>query len=175
MKLNMRYLQAAVALALASFQPQPEAVERQPGFVEKVYQMGARVNQTDLLELAAAVDSLVSDARQGRMSVQNYYEQNPQIATELALSLREQATEFAGSAESLVLMLPPKEVINALDKNSAELQLIKAIKMAQIEGKKLVSLIDQLTRETEVRQTDVDRIAMAHLLASGNQAAAKWL
>ncbi len=40
-KFKIQHLQAAVALVLASFQPQPKAVACQPTIVERVYEMGS--------------------------------------------------------------------------------------------------------------------------------------
>ncbi len=61
MEFKIQHLQAAVALVLASFQPQPKAVACQPAIVERVYEMAARVNKTDIKKLTAAFNTLAGD------------------------------------------------------------------------------------------------------------------
>ncbi len=43
------------------------------------------------------------------------------------------------------------------------------------EAKNYLSLIDQLTRETDVRESGINTAAMVHLARTGEEAAAKWL
>lgn len=46
--------------------------------------------------------------------------------------------------------------------------------MVSLATKNYLSLIDQITRTTEVRDSVINLSAMNHLLDSGNRAAAKW-
>jgi hypothetical protein len=41
--------------------------------------------------------------------------------------------------------------------------------------KNYLSLIDQLTRETEVRDSGINTVAVAHLAKTGEEATRKWL
>ncbi|EPC3750179.1 hypothetical protein SOQ49_004655, partial [Escherichia coli] len=73
-----------------------------------------------------------------------------------------------------VLMLPEKNIIQSYDRNSVEFAFFKAIKMVSLATKNYLSLIDQITRTTEVRDSGINLSAMNHLLDSGDRAAAKW-
>lgn len=46
--------------------------------------------------------------------------------------------------------------------------------MVSIATKNYLSLIDQITRTSEVRDSGINLQAINHLLDSGNRAAAKW-
>ncbi|WP_416414358.1 hypothetical protein [Pantoea sp. App145] len=174
MKFKIQHLQAAVALVLASFQPQPNAATCQPTIVERVYEMGARVNKTDIKELTAALNSLAGELRGSRAELSHYADNDFEGAVRTAKEIRSQTIHVAGIAESFVLMLPEKEIIMSYDKNSVEFAFVKAIKMVSIATKSYLSLIDQLTRTTDVRDSGVNFIAMNHLLNTGNKAADTW-
>ena len=72
MEFKIQHLQAAVALVLASFQPQPKAVACQPAIVERVYEMAARVNKTDIKKLTAAFNTLAGGLRDSRAALFHY-------------------------------------------------------------------------------------------------------
>ncbi|ECT4982724.1 hypothetical protein Q1102_00020, partial [Salmonella enterica subsp. enterica serovar Senftenberg] len=67
-----------------------------------------------------------------------------------------------------------KKIVQSYDRNSVEFAFFKAIKMVSLATKNYLSLIDQITRTTEVRDSGINLSAMNHLLDSGNRAAAKW-
>nr|WP_244989273.1 hypothetical protein [Pantoea cypripedii] len=173
-KFKIQHLQAAVALVLASFQPQPNAATCQPAIVGRVYEMGARVSKTDIKELTAALSSLAGELRGSRAELSHYADNDFEGAVRTAMEIRSQIIHVAGIAESFVLMLPEKEIIMSYDKNSIELAFVKAIKVVSIATKSYLSLIDQLTRTTDVRDSGVNLIAMKHLLSTGNKAADTW-
>lgn len=173
-KFTIQQLQAAVALVLASLQPQPIAVACQPTIVERVHEMGARVNKTDISDLTAALNALAEELRSSRIKLIRYADRDFSGAIKVANDIRNQTIHVAGIAESFVLMLPEKNIVQAYDKNSVEFAFFKAIKMVSIATKNYLSLIDQLTRTTEVRDSGINLSAMNHLLESGNRAAAKW-
>lgn len=75
----------------------------------------------------------------------------------------------AGIAESFVLMLPEKNIVQSYDRNSVESAFFKAIKIVSIATKNYLSLIDQITRTTEVRDSGINLSAMNHLLDSWQQ------
>lgn len=174
MKFKIQHLQAAVALVLASFQPQPKAVACKPAIVERVYEMGARVNKTDIKDLTAALHTLAEELHDSRAELSRYADNNFEGAVITAKEIKSQTIHVAGIAESFVLMLPEKDIIMSYDKNSVEFTFFKAIKMVSIATKNYLSLIDQLTRTTDTRDSGVDLSAMNHLLGTGNLAAAKW-
>lgn len=174
-KFKIQQLQAAVALVLASIQQQPEAVACQPTIVERVYEMGTRVNKTDIKDLTAALNTLAEDLRASRTELAHYADEDFAGAVRTARDIQSQTIHVAGIAESFVLMLPEKDVITSYDKNSVEFAFVKAIKMVSIATKSYLNLIDQLTRITDARNSGVDLLAMNHLLETGNKAAAKWL
>ncbi|WP_254711468.1 hypothetical protein [Pantoea cypripedii] len=174
MKFKIQHLQAAVALVLASFQPQPKAVVCQPTIVGRVYEMGTKVNKTDIKELTAALNVLAEELRDSRTELSHYADNDFGGAVRTAEEIKSQTIHVAGIAESFVLMLPEKDVIMSYDKNSVEFAFVKAIKMVSIATKNYLSLIDQLTRTTDVRDSGVNLLAMNHLLETGNKAAAKW-
>lgn len=173
-KFKIQHLQAAVALVLASIQPQPRAVACQPTIVERVYEMGTRVNQTDIIELTAALNTVAEELRSSRTELVRYADSDFSGAVKLANDIRNQTIHVAGIAESFVLMLPEKEIVQAYDKNSVEFAFFKAIKMVSIATRHYLTLIEQITRTTEVRESGINLSAMNHLMDSGNRAAAKW-
>lgn len=171
---KIHHLQAAVALVIASLQPQPKAVACQPMIVERVYEMGARVNKRDIKELAEALNQVAEELRSGRAELARYADSDVDAATTVAEEIKSQAIHVAGIAESFVLMLPEKEIVLSYDKDSVEFAFVKAIKMLSIATKNYLNLIDQVTRTTEVRESGVDFAAMRQLLMTGNKAAVKW-
>ncbi len=171
---KIHHLQAAVALVIASLQPQPKAVACQPMIVERVYEMGARVNKRDIKELTEALNHVAEELRSGRAELARYADSDFDAATTAAEGIKSQAIHVAGIAESFVLMLPEKEIILSYDKDSVEFAFVKAIKMLSFATKNYLNLIDQVTRTTEVRESGVDFAAMRQLLMTGNKAAAKW-
>jgi hypothetical protein len=173
-KFKIQHLQAAVALVLASIQPQPNAVACQPTIVERVYEMGTRVNKTDIKDLTAALNTLAAELRDSRTELSRYADSDFEGAISTAREIRSQTIHVAGIAESFVLMLPEKDIISSFDRKSVEFAFVKAIKMVSIATKSYLSLIDQLTRTTDVRDSGVDLQAINHLLDTGNGAAAKW-
>lgn len=173
-KFKIQHLQAAVALVLASIQPQPKAVACQPTIVARVFKMGARVNKTDIEDLTVVLNALAGKLRNSRVKLSRYADNDFEGAVKTATKIQSQTVHVAGIAESFVLMLPEKDVIISYDKDTAEFAFGKAIKMASIETKNYLGLIDQLIRITDVRDSDVSLLAMNHLLESGNKAAAKW-
>ncbi|WP_312241764.1 hypothetical protein [Pantoea sp.] len=174
MKFKIQHLQAAVALVLTSFQPQPKAVACQPEIVERVYEMGARINKTDIKDLTAALNTLAEELRDSRAELSHYADNDFEGAVRTAKEIQSQTVHVAGIAESFVLMLPEKDVIVSYDKNSVEFGFVKAIKMVSIATRNYLSLIDQLTRPTDARDSGVNLLAMNHLLDTGNKAAVKW-
>lgn len=174
MKFKIQHLQAAVALVLASIQPQPKAVACQPTIVERVYEMGARVNKTDISDLTAALNEVAEELRSSRAELTRYADNDFLAAINVAEGIHSQTIHVAGIAESFVLMLPEKDSIMSFSKNSVEFAFFKAIKMLSIETRNYLNLIDQITRTTEVRDSGVNILAMNHLLETGNKAAAKW-
>ncbi|MEI2265883.1 hypothetical protein [Erwinia sp. CGal63] len=175
MKLNIQHLQAAVALVIASLQPQAEAVVRQPMIVEKVYEMGMKVNKTDIRDLTTALSIMATEIRESRAELARCADENWCAAVTLAQEIKNKVVHLTGIAESFVLMLPEKAVMTAWEKTSVEFMFVKAIKMVSIAAKNYLSLIEQLERKTDVRHSDVDVNAMRHLLNTGNRAAGKWL
>ena len=173
-KFKIQHLQAAVALVLASIQPQPKAVACQPTIVERVFEMGARVNKTDIEDLTVVLNALASELRESRVELSRYADNDFEGAVKTAKGIQSQTVHVAGIAESFVLMLPEKDIILSYDKDSAEFAFVKVIKMVSIATKNYLGLIDQLIRTTDVRNSDVSLLAMNHLLDSGNKAAAKW-
>lgn len=173
-KFKIQHLQAAVALVLASIQPQPKAVACQPTIVERVYEMGARVNKTDISDLTAALNELAKELRSSRAELARYADTDFFAAIKVAEEIKNQTIHVAGIAESFVLMLPEKDVIMSYDKNTVEFAFFKAIKMVSIATKNYLNLIDQITRTSVVRDSGVNLLAMNHLLETGNKAAAKW-
>ncbi|MCZ4061104.1 hypothetical protein O3W44_21420 [Pantoea sp. LMR881] len=174
MKFKIQHLQAAVALVLASIQPQPKAVACQPTIVERVFEMGARVNKTDIEDLTAALNALAGDLRDSRVELSRYADNDFEGAVKTAKEIQSQTVHVAGIAESFVLMLPEKDIIMSYDKHTVEFAFVRAIKMVSIATKNYLSLIDQLIRTTDVRDSDVSFSGMNHLLDTGNKAAAKW-
>lgn len=174
MKFRIQHLQAAVALVLASIQPQSKAVAWQPTIVERVYEMGARVNKTDIRDLTAALNAVAEELRSSRIELARYADSDFSGAIKVANDIRNQTIHVAGIAESFVLMLPEKEILQSYDNNSVESAFFKAIKMVSIATKNYLSLIDQITRTTEVRDSGINLSGINHLLDSGNRAAAKW-
>lgn len=173
-KFKIQHLQAAVALVLASIQPQSKAVACQPAIVERVYEMGTRINKTDISDLTAALNEVAEELRLSRTELARYADADFFAAVNTAEDIKSQAIHVAGIAESLVLMMPDKDVIMSYDKNAVEFAFFKAIKLVSIATKNYLSLIDQITRATEVRGSGVSLPAMNHLLDVGNRAAAKW-
>ena len=173
-KFKIQHLQAAVALVLASFQPQAQVTVCQPEIVERIYAMGTRVNKTDIQELTAALNVLAEELRSSRTELSRYADTDIAGAIRTARDIHGQTVHVAGIAESFVLMLPEKAIITSYSKDSAEFLFIKAIKMVSIATKNYLGLIDQLTRETEVRDSGINLLAVNHLLETGNRAANKW-
>ena len=173
-KFKIQHLQAAVALVLASFQPQPKAVACQPTIVERVYEMGSRVNKTDISELTVALNDVAEELRSSRIELARYADSDFAGAIKVASDIRNHTIHVAGIAESFVLMLPEKNIIQSYDRNSVEFAFFKAIKMVSLATKNYLSLIDQITRTSEVRDSGINLQAINHLLDSGNRAAAKW-
>ncbi|WP_312455282.1 hypothetical protein [Pseudescherichia sp.] len=171
---KIHHLQAAVALVIASLQPQPKAVACQPTIVERVYEMGTRVNKRDIKELTEALNQVAEELRSGRAELARYADSDFNAAINVAEDIKSQAIHVAGIAESFVLMLPEKDVILSYDKDSVEFAFVKAIKMVSFATKHYLNLIDQVTRTTDVRESGVDFAAMRQLLITGNKAAAKW-
>lgn len=66
-------------------------------------------------------------------------------------------------------MLPEKNIVQSYDRNSVESAFFKAIKIVSIATKNYLSLIDQITRTTEVRDSGINLSAMNHLLDSWQQ------
>lgn len=174
MRFKIQYLQAAVALVLASLQPQPETVVSQPMIVERVYKMGTKVNKSDISELTAALNDAAEELRHSRAELDRYAESDFNAASKLARELQSQTVYIAGLAESFILMLPEKEIIMSYDKNSTEFAFIKSIKMIGIAAKNYLNTINQLIHKTDVRESGIDTDAIQHLLEAGNKAA-KWL
>jgi hypothetical protein len=79
-------LQAAVALVLASFQPQPKAVACQPTIVERVYEMGSRVNKTDISELTVALNDVAEELRSSRIELARMQAISPALSKSPATS-----------------------------------------------------------------------------------------
>ncbi|EBH1886496.1 hypothetical protein FKD80_19310 [Salmonella enterica] len=173
-KFKIQHLQAAVALVLASFQPQPKSVACQPSIVERVYEMGSTVNKSDVSELTVALNDVAKELRSSRIELTRYADSDFSGAIKVANEIRNHTIHVAGIAESFVLMLPEKNIIQSYERNSVEFGFFRAIKMVSIEIKNYLSLIDQITRTTEVRDSSINLSAMNHLLDSGNRAAAKW-
>ncbi|MGS4577509.1 hypothetical protein ACKURX_23915 [Enterobacter roggenkampii] len=109
MKFKIQHLQAAVALVLASFQPQPKAVACQPTIVERVYEMGSRVNKTDISELTVALNDVAEELRSSRIELARYADSDFAGAIKVASDIRNHTIHVAGIAESFVLMLPEKK------------------------------------------------------------------
>jgi hypothetical protein len=107
-KFKIQHLQAAVALVLASFQPQPKAVACQPTIVERVYEMGSRVNKTDISELTVALNDVAEELRSSRIELARYADSDFSGAIKVASDIRNHTIHVAGIAESFVLMLPEK-------------------------------------------------------------------
>ncbi|MEB6381116.1 hypothetical protein MXM41_19630 [Leclercia adecarboxylata] len=175
MKFKIQHLQAAVALVITSLQPQPKAVACQPTIVERVYEMGAKVNKTDISDLTAALNEVADDLRSSRAELARYADSDFNAAAKIAMEISSQTIHVAGIAESFVLMLPEKEIIMAYDKASVEFAFVKAIKMVSLATKNYLSLIDQITRKTSPRESGADFVAMQHLLETGNKAASRWM
>ncbi|WP_312212108.1 hypothetical protein [Pseudescherichia sp.] len=169
--MKIHHLQAAVALVIASLQPQPKAAACQPMIVERVYEMGARVNKRDIKELTEALNQVTEELRSGRAELARYADSDFNAAINVGEEIKNQAIHVAGIAESFVLMLPEKEIVLSYDKDSVEFAFVKAIKMLSIATKNYLNLIDQVTRTTEVRKSGVDFAAMRQLLMTGNKAA----
>lgn len=174
-KFKIQHLQAAVALVIASLQPQPKAVACQPTIVERVYEMGAKINKTDISDLTAALNDVAEDLRLSRVELARYADSDFDAAAKLAMKISSQTIHVAGIAESFILMLPEKDIILAYDKTSVEFAFVKAIKMLSLATKNYLSLIDQLTRKTTPRDSGADFVAMQHLLETGNKATSRWL
>lgn len=175
MKLNIQRLQAAVALVIASLQPQPKAVACQPLIVEKVYEMGTRVNKTDVRELTEALNTVAAEIRESRTELELCADKDFYAALTLAADIKNRVIHLAGITQSFVLMLPEKEVIMSYAKDSAEFLFLRAVKMLNVAAKNYLSLIEQLMRKTGTRESGIDINAMRHLLETGNKAASKWL
>lgn len=146
MKFKIQHFQAAVALVLASFQPQPKAVACQLTIVERVYEMGSTVNKTDVSELTVALNDLAKELRSSRIELAWYADGDFSGAIKVANEIRNHTIHVAGIAESFVLMLPEKNIIQPYERNSVEFEFFRAIKMVSIETKNYLGLIDQITR-----------------------------
>jgi hypothetical protein len=133
-KFKIQHLQAAVALVLASFQPQPKAVACQPTIVERVYEMGSRVNKTDISELTVALNDVAEELRSSRIELARYADSDFSGAIKVASDIRNHTIHVAGIAESFVLMLPEK-IVQSYDRNSVEFAFFKAIKMVSLATK----------------------------------------
>ncbi|WP_213793525.1 hypothetical protein [Klebsiella aerogenes] len=175
MKFNIQYLHAAVVLVLAGIQPQPKAAECQPLIVEKVTQMGATFNHKDILEVTIALNDLVRQLRDARMQLSNFASANLEKAIVVSETTKNDAAHMAALTDSLVVMLPEKRIILSYSKNSPEFMLFKAVKQMDNEAKNYISLIEQLTHKTEVRDSGINSAAVAHLAKTGEEAARKWL
>ncbi len=105
---EIQHLQAAVALVLDSFQPQPEAVAFQPTIVEQVYEMGSRVNKTDISEFSVALNDVAEELRSSRFELARYADSDFSGAVKVASDIRNHTIHVAGIAESFVLMPPEK-------------------------------------------------------------------
>ena len=64
----------------------------------------------------------------------------------MANEIRNHTIHVAGIAESFVLMLPERNIIQSYERNSVEFAFFRAIKMVSIETKNYLGLIDQITR-----------------------------
>lgn len=108
LKFKIHHLQAAVALVLASFQPQSEAVAFQPTIVEWVYEMGSRANRTDISDLTVALNDVAEELLSSRIELARYADSDFSGAIKVANDIRNHTIHVAGIAESFVLMLPEK-------------------------------------------------------------------
>lgn len=175
MKFNIQYLHAAVVMVLSSLQPQAKAAECKPLIVEKVTQMGASFNHKDVLEVTIALNDIIRQVRDVRMQLSNFASENLEDAIAVSEATKNDAVQMAALTGSLTMMLPEKHVIQGYPKNSPEFMLFRAVKQMDNEAKNYLSLIDQLTRETDVRESGINTAAMVHLARTGEEAAAKWL
>lgn len=175
MKFNIQYLHAAVVMVLSSLQPQPKAAECKPLIVEKVTQMGASFNHKDVLEVTIALNDLIRQVRDVRMQLSNFASANLEGAIAVSEATKNDAVQMAALTSSLAMMLPEKHVVLGYAKNSPEFMLFRAVKQMDNEAKNYLGLIDQLIRETEVRDSGINTVAVAHLAKTGEEAARKWL
>ncbi|MGX5057056.1 hypothetical protein ACWKX9_26020 [Enterobacter asburiae] len=102
MKFKIQHLQAAVALVLASFQPQPKAVACQPTIVERVYEMGSRVNKTDISELTVALNDVAKELRSSRIELARYADNDFSGAIKVANDIRN-----VSAPQGTSVILPP--------------------------------------------------------------------
>ena len=136
--------------------------------------MGYRVNKSDISVLTVALNDVAEELRSSRIELARYADSDLPGAVKVASDIRNHNIHVAGIAESFVLMLPEKNIVQSYDRNSVEFAFFKAIKMVSLATKNYLNLIDQITRTTEVRDSSINLSAMNHLLNSGNRAAAKW-
>lgn len=134
-KFKIQHLQAAVALVLASFQPQPKAVACQPTIVERVYEMGSRVNKTDISELTVALNDVAEELRSSRIELARYADSDFSGAIKVASDIRNHTIHVAGIAESFVLMLPEKTLFSRMTGILLSLRSLRPLKWSVLRPK----------------------------------------
>jgi hypothetical protein len=102
-KFKIQHLQAAVALVLASFQPQPKAVACQP--IERVKWAPDQQNR---YQRAHCCNDVAEELRSSRIELARYADSDFAGAIKVASDIRNHTIHVAGIAESFVLMLPEK-------------------------------------------------------------------